>query len=68
MVALLGAALCTVLYFAPFKTRSAKCGFRLLLGGGSAIIRPVFGRGDWRILPLVESAGNDIVRELMGIA
>ena len=34
-------ALCTVLYFAPFKARSAKCGFRLLLGGGSAIIRPV---------------------------
>ena len=61
-------ALCTVLCFAPFKARSAKCGFRLLLNVGSAIIRLVFGRGDWRRLPPVESAGNDIVWELMGIA
>ena len=42
--------------------------FRLLSDIGSAIICIVFGRGDWRRLPLVESAGNDIVRELMGIA
>ena len=42
--------------------------FRLLSGIGSAIIRLVFGRGGRRGLPPVESAGNDIVRELMGIA
>ena len=30
-----------VLYFAPFKARIAKNDFRLLLGGESAIIRPV---------------------------
>ena len=42
--------------------------FRLLSGVGSAIIRLVFARGDRRSLPPVESAGNDIVRELIGIA
>ena len=42
--------------------------FRLLLGGGSAIIRLVFGRGGWRRMPPSKSTGNDIVRELMGIA
>ena len=32
---------CTVLYFAPFKARSSKNVFRLLLETESAIIRPV---------------------------
>ena len=35
---------------------------------GSAIIRLVFGRGGRLGLLPVESAGNDIVRELIGIA
>ena len=42
--------------------------FRLLSGIGSAIICFVFGRGGRLGLLPVESAGNDIVRELMGIA
>ena len=44
------------------------CFFRLLSGIGSAIIHLVFGRGGRRGLLSVELTGNDIVRELMGIA
>ena len=41
--------------------------FRLLSGIGSAIIRLVFGKRGRRRLPPVESAGNDIVWDLMRI-
>ena len=61
----------TPILLAAFKARSAELLFsllRLLLGIGSAIICLVFGRRGRRRLPPVESAGNDIVRELMGIA
>ena len=42
--------------------------FSVAFGYWKCYYSPCFGRGGRRILPPIESTGNDIVRELIGIA